>query len=486
MKQIFSIIIVVFALCTAQTLSAQSLRNGSMDEPCDTCATKLRGWTPSWANAGVSCGAFVDGGERSLLIDCAKEGVGFVEQSITVAPTKGAVIFTLSGRVRVEELSGKGASLNVACYDANDAFLTNKDQGLFWYNWVQGTKPWVQRALKLILPEGTRTVKVGAIVKGKGKAWFDDLVITISPLEGRLPDEAALAYVAAAMDTIRQHALYRDSVGLQSLHITALQIAGGNNDAGDRHLAVEYLLQSLGDHHSFLMRPDEYKGWQSEGGEAAFTHATHKVIDGYGYMLVPAFMSGDSLSMLAFADSLQRGIAALQKQGVRGWIVDLRQNTGGNMGPMICGLGPLLQPGVLGTLTDVNGAVERWYYRGGEYGWDDQAAMLVPNPVVLRSPPPIAVLTSSQTGSSGECTTISFVGNPRTRSFGQPTWGLTTGNGQFALSDGAQMFLASTSMGDRNGKLFHGAIVPDEVVEEPADKKFDATLDAALRWLKGQ
>ena len=476
----------VVAFCVANALTAQLLRNGNMEEGCDTCATKLSGWSVSWANAGVTCGPYADGDERSLLIDLTKDGVGFVEQSIAVAEVKEVMMFTLSARVRVETLSAKGASLNVACYDAHGNFLTNKDQGLFWYNWVQGTRPWESRTLKFILPEGTALVKVGAIVKGTGKGWFDDFTVAFTPLAGRVPDKSALAYVEAALDTIRKHALYRDSVDLEALHATALRIAGRDNDAGDHHLAAEYMLQSLGDHHSFLMRPDEYKVWENDGGDAAFTHATHRKMEDYGYVLVPAFMSGDSMSMLAFADSLQRGIAALSAQGVRGWIVDLRQNTGGNMGPMVCGLGPLLQPGVLGTLTDENSVASGWYYRNGEYGWDNDVEMRVPDPIELPALLPIAVLTSSQTGSSGECTTISFIGNPRTRSFGQATWGLTTGNGQFALSDGAQMFLASTTMGDRNGKLFHGAVVPDEVVEQPADWKYDSALDAALVWLKAQ
>ena len=457
-----------------------------MEEGCDTCATKLTGWSLSWANAGVTCGPYTDGSERSLLIDLAKEGVGFVEQAISIVEVNEVIMFTLSARVRVQELSVKGASLNVACYDASGNFLTNKDQGLFWYNWMQGTRPWERRTLKFILPENTTQVKVGAIVKGTGKAWFDDFTVAFTPLAGRAPDEPALAYVGAALDTIREHALYRDSVDLEALRAEALLIAGGDNDAGDRHLAVEYMLQSLGDHHSFLMRPDEFKAWENEGGDVAFKHATHRQIEDYGYMLVPAFMSGDSLSMLAFADSLQRSIAALSGQGVRGWIVDLRQNTGGNMAPMVCGLGPVLKPGVLGTLTDVRGTVERWWYRDGVYGWDDEVVLRASKPFVLPTPLPVAVLTSSQTGSSGECTTISFIGNPRTRSFGQATWGLTTGNGQFALGDGAQMFLASATMGDRNGKLFYGAIVPDEVVEQSEDWKYDAALDAALVWLRGQ
>ena len=129
-----------------------------MQEDCDTCTTKLQGWGISSANTGVTCGPFAEGNERSLLIDLTKEGVGFVEQAITIPEVKEVVVFTLAARLRVEDLSAKGASLNVACYDASGGFLTNKDQGLFTYNWSQGTRPWEQRTIKFILPEGTAQV----------------------------------------------------------------------------------------------------------------------------------------------------------------------------------------------------------------------------------------------------------------------------------------------------------------------------------------
>ena len=423
-----------------------------------------------------------------MLIACrdSADAVGFVEQAITIPEVKEPVIFSLTAQVRTKELSGKGASLNIACYDANGGFLTNKDQGVFKFNWFQGDRALEPHALKLLLPLGTTVVKVGAIVNGRGQAWFDDFDVEFIKLEGRVPDKHALDYISAACDTIRAHALYRDSIDLETLRATALKVAGGNNDVRDHHLAVEYLLHALGDHHSFLMSAEEHNVWASGESADAVTHATHRVIDGHGYVSVPGFASGDSLLMLAFADSLQRTLRSLENAGIRGWIIDLRQNTGGNMAPMVCGLGPLLDPGVLGTLTDVQGKVEHWYYRNGEYGWDEVPLMRVVRSVTLAKKLPIAVLTASQTGSSGECTTISFIGNSRTRSFGQPTFGLTTGNGQFALPDGAQMFMASTIMGDRHGKLFRGSIVPDEVVEQPADWKYDAAFDAALKWLNTQ
>lgn len=465
---------------------AQTLRNGDFSQGCDTCATKAAFWDISWAGKGVLCERKM-GGLRIACTDSVDQ-VGFVEQALRIAPVKEPVIFAVGAVVDPENLRGKGASLNIACYDAEGGFLMNKDMGLFPSSWIHGSGANKRYTLKLVLPEGTATIKVGAIVNGRGEAWFSHFTTALLPLEGRTPDRSAAAYVQAAFDTIVTHALYIDSVDLEGLRTTALRIAGPNGDRSEHWLAVEFLLHALGDHHSFLMTPETYTAWKNESGEGGteITHASHRIIDGYGYVSVPGFPSGDSLAVLAFSDSLQRALEQLDRSGVKGWIVDLRQNTGGNMAPMIAGLGPLFDPGVLGGLTDRRGRTERWSYRDGVYGWDGEAAVRVTRPVALQRKLPIAVLTSQQTGSSGECTTISFIGNSRTRSFGQPTWGLTTGNGEFELPDGARMFMASTIMGDRSGRLFHGPITPDESVEQTEDGNVDAVLDAALKWLAKQ
>lgn len=179
---------------------------------------------------------------------------------------------------------------------------------------------------------------------------------------------------------------------------------------------------------------------------------------------------------------MQSILKRLYNAQIKGWIIDLRENTGGNMSPMIAGLGPIFDPGKMGSLVDVNGKEESWYYKKGHYLWNDQKVMAVSDPVVISSRLPIAVLTSSSTGSSGEIVLISFIGNSKTKIFGQPSWGLTTGNGGFDLMDGARMMLASTIMADRNGKLYHGSISPDVLIE--SNKTHDAEIKVAIEWLQ--
>lgn len=70
-----------------------------------------------------------------------------------------------------------------------------------------------------------------------------------------------------------------------------------------------------------------------------------------------------------------------------------------------------------------------------------------------------------------------------TKTFGQPTWGLTTGNGSFDLTDGGRMMLASTRMADRNGKVYYGSIEPDERLEQNKNAKVDTEIQTAINWI---
>lgn len=470
----------------AYSAFAQTFSNLDLAQRCDTCATKLVAWDLSWANAGVTCTQRLDdNGDLALVITSKREGVGFVEQSVAVQ-TDAPRIITVSARVRSVSIVGRGAGLNLAVLDAEGVQLDNKDMGFGSFSWLTGTTPWHTISIKVLCPKEAARIKLGAILYGQGEAWFDDFTVSTIPLDTRKGDARAEAYIGTAIDTIARHSLRRDSVDFAALRATALKIAGSKGDRSDHHLAVEYLLNSLGDHHSFLMKPEQVTAWKGDGPPVAIEYPTHRIILGCGYIDVRQFDSNDSLLMRAFADTIQQALASCEAQGVQGYIVDLRNNRGGNMAPMVCGLGPLFDPGTLGQLIAIDGTAQRWYYRDGRYGWDNDTTMLAPRPVTLKQRLPIAVLWGNGTGSSGECTAISFIGNGRTRSFGAPTWGLTTGNGEFDLPDGAKIFLASTVMADRNGHAFHGPVPPDEIVPVEPSMKYDAVLQAALDWIKAQ
>jgi C-terminal processing protease CtpA/Prc len=156
------------------------------------------------------------------------------------------------------------------------------------------------------------------------------------------------------------------------------------------------------------------------------------------------------------------------------------------MEPMLAGLGPLFSTQKLGSLVDGNKIRNAWYYKNGKYFGDDYDGWSVSKPVTLKSKLPIAVMISNKVGSSGEIVVISFIGNAKTKSFGQPTMGLTTGNGSFGLVDGSQIFIASTIMADRNDKQYTGSIKPDVQIDNMLVDKKDLVINAAIDWIISQ
>ncbi len=478
----------ILLLTLFATVKAQEFRNLDFRQKCDSSKTRICSWDLSWGKKNAV--APIPYKKKTVLqIQGENEkSVGFVEQSVSTMKSTNFQILTISSSIKSEDVFGKGAGLNIGLYNDEGALIGTKDMGGFYsISWIRGTHKWKKYTLSIVVPKETTTLKIGMILYGKGKVWFSDFNADLTPVNYRNPSKLAYQYIEAAVDTIAKNSLVRDSINVVAIRDAALKIAGPAKKYRDCYLAVEFLLESLrpyGDHHSFFMTAEEVKNWEGEGSQVSeIAFPTYKVIDSCGYILVPPFHGGNPKQMTAYADSLQAAIETLYSTSIKGWIVDLRQNTGGNMEPMIAGLGPLFSDEKLGALIDVAGSPDAWYYKNGRYYGDDYEGWTVSKPYQLPAALPIAVLTSPQTGSSGEIVVISFIGNKKTRSFGQPTWGLTTGNGSFELKDGSKIFLASTIMADRNNIQYTTSIPPDVVVEDKATTDQDETIEAALKWL---
>ncbi|HLG65477.1 MAG TPA: S41 family peptidase [Ktedonosporobacter sp.] len=208
-----------------------------------------------------------------------------------------------------------------------------------------------------------------------------------------------------------------------------------------------------------------------------------------GYLDLPDLPGNLEHKQLYMAET-QRLLREIDQAGVSGWVLDLRRNSGGNMWPMLAGIGSLLGEGECLALVSPWEKVPIFYRDGKAYAQErwEKLAEEVKNPYQLQHPlPPVAVLTSSQsTGSSGEFVVLAFRGRPRTRSFGEPTYGVPTGNDLKELSDGAKIFLTSYWGADRTGNVFNGPIPPDHYVKVDwphFGEKDDPVLQAALQWL---
>lgn len=207
-----------------------------------------------------------------------------------------------------------------------------------------------------------------------------------------------------------------------------------------------------------------------------------------GYLELPAIV-GDDAAVRAYAATAQRLIRELDQGGARRWVVDLRRNGGGNMWPMLAGVGPLLGEGELGAFA-YSGRKDPWSYRAGRALLLERVLAQVDEPYELARPsPPVAVLASRLTGSSGELTLLAFRGRPHTRTFGEPTAGIPTCNDNEELPDGAVLYLTVALGADRTGRTYDGPVAPDEPVAADwtlLGSDADPVLRAAVAWLRRQ
>jgi carboxyl-terminal processing protease len=315
------------------------------------------------------------------------------------------------------------------------------------------------------------------------------------PVEGPFLGAQAEVYLDAALDVMEFNSIRRYEIDWPAFREAARADAeqAGAVAPSDTYPAIEAALERIGDNHSFFRPPAGAQlaaSSEAAAGPAAVDPSTLLVAPGVGYVDVPAY-SGGGAEGDALAATYHRLIENVDSLGTScRWVIDLRGNTGGNMWPMLAGIGPVLGADTVGYFVDPDSVLTSWFYEAGIAGVNDIAIATASPSYELVSPRPfVAVLTDGETASSGEAIAVAFRGRAGARSFGESTWGVSTANAAFPLSDGAVIFLTVATMADRLGTVYGQELVPDEFVvggTKTGDVATDAVLDAAVTWLQGQ
>ncbi|WP_254051189.1 S41 family peptidase [Stenotrophomonas sp. ESTM1D_MKCIP4_1] len=276
---------------------------------------------------------------------------------------------------------------------------------------------------------------------------------------------SAYDMAAYVLPILRAHALNADNVDWAAQEKALLVPEMKQLPAMEAYGKLRGVLAALADHHSFLQVPRQVSTTRTTA--VASEPIQSKAVDGVGYVLVPGLRGMGAEASAAFSTQLCETIAALAPSATRGWIVDLRRDTGGNMWPMVNGLHALLGNGDIGGLRDRDGRIIRWRPRPTHACEGD------------FSHHPVAVLVGPRTASSGEAVAVAFRGRLATRFLGQKTAGLATSNQTYDLPDGGGLQLTVAQMVDRDGAAYPDGIRP----EMPVAAEQDA-ITAAAAWLR--
>lgn len=297
--------------------------------------------------------------------------------------------------------------------------------------------------------------------------------------------DLARTYLESVITLAQTNSINRSQVDWPTVRREVFSRAGRAQVPAETHAAARWLVSALGDRHSAFLDPVALKSLPARSA-AASGKPEGRVLDGrFGYVLVPTFGSPDQATIDQFATELQSVIASVGASKPCGWVVDLRSNGGGNMWPMLAGIGPVLGSGQLGSFKDPDGRGASWSYEHGEAKSDGRTfAKTLNAPVILPvEAPPVAVLVGPTTASSGEAVAIAFRGRSSTRLFGATTRGLTTSNRVFPLSDGSLLNLTTAAFADRTGTQYQNGVTPDEPWTGPPDVGKDSL---PLNWLSAQ
>lgn len=311
---------------------------------------------------------------------------------------------------------------------------------------------------------------------------------------------------ATILQLLEQRALHSDQIDWPAARRQLEQAR--DSDEADK-IVTELIARSTA-HHGHWIRTQAVPGAAEEKPRPASTQQVRQrkaeaappgptrgpedANDPIGWIRVPPFLDNPSAPReltrqrrQAFARMLQSWLRSEDQRPLCGWIVDLRQNGGGNMWPMLAGIAPLLSTDlkhreVIGAF--VRGAEHQtWSIESGQVLLGDRSPVRLDSPAyVLRHPaPPIAVLFGPRTASSGEALALALRGRPATRSFGQKTAGYSTANVPTPLPDGSRLLLTVSVSVDRNLKGDGGKLTPDEKTSDA-----EVTEAAARKWLLQQ
>lgn len=322
-------------------------------------------------------------------------------------------------------------------------------------------------------------------------------------------------YLTWVLDVLQKYALNRARVDWPTERAEAFASIENATGTADTYGAIDDVIAALGDRHTSFRRPGKSPSPGTGGGSPAETGMPtdfeERRVEGrsigpdIGYLALPGIVLAPS----GYAAHGAGVLREIDRSAPVAWIVDLRDNGGGAVYPMLDVVAPLLGDGLLGAQVYLDGPRQEIHLRRGvltvggqiipkdlppEPGFAGIPDYVTHNDYVPHHPlPPVAVLTGEWTASAAEAVLTAFLGRPRTRTFGEKTNGLVTGNVDIELGDGAVLVLTMATTEDRLGRRYDNTPIPPDVLvdfnnefEITGDPVDDPVVRVAVQWLREQ
>lgn len=283
-------------------------------------------------------------------------------------------------------------------------------------------------------------------------------------------------YVKAVFKLLDQHIINEKGISLDSLERDLLSKINHHTSKDAIHQLLRQAVRGI-NKHSDLFPPNEFSERINTPEQIA--PRGRIIYDHMAYVYVPPCEAIDSIHSNIYTDSLQSLIRKLYNSKPAGWIIDLRDNSGGNMYAMIAGMGPLFPQGDLGY--QIGKTEEAWYFKKVHPSGEVDFIALADSADEFPRKLPIVGLINEKTASAAEGLAISLKCYPKSILIGQKTYGIATGNESFFLSDSACLNITTTIMADCNNVKYPNGVRPNVEIDDPLE-----LFDYAASWINKQ
>jgi carboxyl-terminal processing protease len=276
---------------------------------------------------------------------------------------------------------------------------------------------------------------------------------------------AATAQLPIAFDSIYQviksNSVFTASANWQTIdEMFESKLVAATNDIDSINALVEVFKQLDDVHSSITYNYKQYGHYHGMGdslreivlpvyeyGQSQINKLATAVLNGeYLYIRLPGYQVWGN-DVHQFAQDIHDSICKYATYPIKGIVLDLRINTGGQISAMLGGLSLLLGEGKFGAAYTENGVIRYPFeiHENDFFMGDVRSADITSNCTTGYHELPIAVLIGPVTSSSGTITAIAFKNRPHTQFVGEATAdGYSTGNDYYVFGENLTMNLATT------------------------------------------
>jgi carboxyl-terminal processing protease len=311
------------------------------------------------------------------------------------------------------------------------------------------------------------------------------------------------SYIDSALYLMQTKSLHGKGLDRNQIRDSAYLKAAGAKDYKQAFPAIAYAFQQLKDYHGVVSGEDTFYRYPppvnfnevlSPGIKKEFLKGPRIVTaflpGSVAYLRIPGMNVTRQKDMDDRANQLRDSLCMLLNRNPKSIIVDLRMNTGGNIAPMVSGIGPLFHISLLGYGVDRDGKLlEAVNLKEGVLLDENGNKMVtIKNSCSISKAISIAVLIGQSTVSSGEILAVYLKQQTNVKLFGEPTPGFCNATEGFSFMNGKGYLLLSVNrIADAHKHVYQQMLVrPDFTIksEDNYDNLVeDPTVHSALKWL---